>query len=818
MWQTPGDVQDQDPATIAARADGWRLARAVAAWVVLGLAANGLSGSPEVLPVDAPPEVASGGRALEFLERIAREADGGAPVPRPVGSAANARCRDRIVAEWRRLGFDPQVDERTTVAERYAVVGTTRNVLVRLRGDGRLRGPGSAILCMAHYDSVGAGPGIGDDLSGVAALLEVARALVAGGGTARDVIFLVDDAEEVGLLGAEAFAQHHPWAEDVGAVLNFEARGASGPSRLFETGAGNADLVRAFGEWTTAPSASSVSVEVYRRMPNDTDFTVWQERGVPGLNFAFIGDFARYHTPQDDLEHLDPRSLQHQATNALEAVRALDRARFPRDRAARDLPAAPDAAFFDLAGRGLRVLGIGELRALAAALFLMVLLGVTRALGRGALRLRGIGGGTLGAGAAVGAALVTSTVHLGLLRGLGAPAAAFTAGTGVMALSVGAASLGALLVALLALARVASAAEWGAAVALLLSLAGMLLSWAAPGASFLVVLPVTVVAVTWFIFPRHGDLGARVGNAAVFAAGAAAVLWTPLHGALLDAFGAGAPALLAAPLLPCAVLLLPVFRRAAGGATRWLCAGLVALALASGAVASLVRPFTVDHPGRANLVHVQGADGDAVWQVMDVDGSLLRASRATPELERMVAALGGAERQGEARAVSWSGRPVVAAVTRRTRSPLPELEVLGASTAEGVRTLRLRVRSPRGGDQLRVATRGVAALRVLGASAGPRRLTWVGPGDGWCELEVDLADGADAEVVLQDRAFGLAGALEGRAEVFLTERAPERVPSHDGDGSVLIATFELERDRGPGPVDPVLSVEETDGTADGEGG
>src|SRR3712207_7377258 len=39
------------------------------------------------------------------------------------------------------------------------------------------------------------------------------------------------------------FRSAHPWMKDVGVVLNFEARGAGGPSMMFETSDGNGALV-----------------------------------------------------------------------------------------------------------------------------------------------------------------------------------------------------------------------------------------------------------------------------------------------------------------------------------------------------------------------------------------------------------------------------------------------------------------------------------------------------------------------------------------------------------------------------------------------
>lgn len=79
-------------------------------------------------------------------------------------------------------------------------------------------------------------------------------------------------------------------------VLNLEARGTSGRAVMFETGTGNAAVVPALGD--RVPVATSLSDEVYRMLPNDTDFTVLREAGMTGMNFAVIGTSANYHTPR----------------------------------------------------------------------------------------------------------------------------------------------------------------------------------------------------------------------------------------------------------------------------------------------------------------------------------------------------------------------------------------------------------------------------------------------------------------------------------------------------------------------------------------
>jgi hypothetical protein len=188
-----------------------------------------------------------------------------------------------------------------------------------------LAGSGKPVLLMAHSDSVAAGPGAGDDGSGVAVLLETIRALKARAPQAgRPIIALFTDGEEPGLLGASAYIREAK--DNIAAVVNADVRGVSGPSYLFQTSPGDAGLIGIYANGVSHYATSSISGVVYRYMPNDTDLTPALEAGLPGVNFAFVGNVAAYHTPLDRRENLDPRSLQQQGDNVLAMADGLRRA------------------------------------------------------------------------------------------------------------------------------------------------------------------------------------------------------------------------------------------------------------------------------------------------------------------------------------------------------------------------------------------------------------------------------------------------------------------------------------------------------------
>lgn len=264
-------------------------------------------------PETAPAPEFSAGRAMKHVRAIAQ-------VPRPIGSAAHAAARDYLLRELAALNVAAAVQTTTAAAPPRAApyrVGDVSNVVGRIPGAGGKK----SVLLVAHYDSVPTGPGASDDGAGVAALLETARALKAGPPLKNDVVFLFSDGEEVGLLGAEAFAAEHPLAQNVGVVLNLEARGNSGPAMMFETSPNNRWLIDEFAKAAPRPVASSLSSEVYKRLPNDTDLSVFKRAGLDGLNFAYINGLNHYHTGLDSIGNLDERSLQHQGDYALSLAR-----------------------------------------------------------------------------------------------------------------------------------------------------------------------------------------------------------------------------------------------------------------------------------------------------------------------------------------------------------------------------------------------------------------------------------------------------------------------------------------------------------------
>jgi peptidase M28-like protein len=274
---------------------------------------------PDVLPATAPVTAFSAERAYTTLGRVL-----GPEKPHPVSSAENAAVRARIQAEFAALGVKTSTYRAFACNpwRGFAIIpcATVTDIVAEI-----VPGAGKAIVLLAHYDSVPAGPGASDDESGAATVLEVTRALRARGTKSlHPVIAVITDGEEAGLLGAQAFLENKALKARVGAVVNVEARGTRGRSLLFQTSAGDSKLIDLYAKAVPFYATSSLYAEIYRFLPNDTDLTLFIHAGFPSFNFAFSENVADYHTPLDRRENLSKLTLQEQGDNMLGVASALE--------------------------------------------------------------------------------------------------------------------------------------------------------------------------------------------------------------------------------------------------------------------------------------------------------------------------------------------------------------------------------------------------------------------------------------------------------------------------------------------------------------
>ena len=341
----PGAIQ---PRLTPAMRNQWLLL--IGALLIVMIAAVVFSQSPRPRPASTDETAFSAARAMGDVRAIAR-------APHPTGSAEHARVRAHLIGRLTALGLQvstqsgplPQRSIDSLIRKGGTVPDDTPGLaLVNVIGVLPGKNPTlPAVALMAHYDSHPGSPGAADDSAGVAAILETLRALKARGQPDRDLIVIFTDAEEIGLNGSRLFWDAHPLAGRIGAVINLEARGGGGRALMFETGPGNGQMVPVFAQAAgRAPggvASNSLAIFVYRLMPNDTDFSIPRDKGVQGLNFAFSGRPAQYHTAQATPRNLDQGALQHLGGQALAVADQL--ARSPA------LPVArPDVVYADVFG------------------------------------------------------------------------------------------------------------------------------------------------------------------------------------------------------------------------------------------------------------------------------------------------------------------------------------------------------------------------------------------------------------------------------------------------------------------------------------
>jgi hypothetical protein len=715
---------------------------------------------------DAPAAEFSGARAVALLRTLAGDGS-----PHPSGSPANDRIRETIVAELRRLGYEPTVQEGVACSPGGSC-GRVRNVAARL-------GPprGRAVLLMAHYDSVKAGPGVGDDLSGVAAVLETARALKAGPPPERPVILLLTDGEEIGLIGAELFVNRHPWAGDVEAVVNLEARGTSGPSLMFETIGDDAQLVGRYAGAAPRPITSSLYATIYEALPNDTDLTVFKnrkDRRYHGLNFAFIRSPSRYHTSEDTVENLSPASLQHHGDNALAATRALSTG-------SGFTGSGSDAVFFDVLGFGVVRWPKGWTLVIAIlALVLVVLASLASSRRRDGVR-RGVLFGLLGF---LGAVVVAALLAVGLSMAIGGatpglwvngPQPEITA-FWLLAFAVVTALAA-------AVSRRAGSTGLWSGVWIGWSVLGVVLAIVAPGISYLFVVPALIAGIVGLVFSHMA--------ASLIPAVAAALLWMPILLPLYD--GLGKPALVVIGALAAAMFtpLAPLVPGSGRLGRRLLPAAALVLALVSAGVAFATVPYSEETPQAVSIQHYQEAGFPQAR-------GLVRTNRPFPAAMRKAAKFG----EASATAYPW-GPPAYRAFQApapRLELPAPQVSVLEDSAVGGKRRLRLLLTSNRQSPTAGILIPDEAKLdsaKVDGQEVPLRGSHKTGPPKGipgsWTEIAMVTMrpEGTEIEVVLGSAqpldwyVYDMSPGLPPGGEALARARLPLAVTFQDGDTTLV---------------------------------
>ena len=682
--------------------------------------------------------------------------------PHPADSVGDDLVRARLVTVLQQMGLKPIVRDQFACNDfqkaRLVACARVRNVIA-------IMGPptGKALLLSAHYDSVPVGPGASDDGIGVATLLEVGS-ILKDQPLKRPIILLFNEGEELGLIGARAFLAD-PLSRNVDSLLNFEARGVNGPATMFETSQPNGAAIATYAASVSRPYASSLSTDVARLIPNDTDVTTYKERGWLTLNTAIVGNETRYHSPGDNLAGLDPRSLQDMGDGALALASKLS-------------SGAPQASgnriFFDMSQRIFVQMplwaGVICLLALVAGCAFV-------SWSRGA-PIRG-SAVVLGAIVCAGVLAWLAVTIAGFLRAgvywRAHPEITFTAVYATVLLGELAIlrTLGARLE-----PRQLRPTYW-----LVFLIIGGALALAAPGGIIYFLLPPAAVMIgialrRWY--PAAELIGALIGILLLY------VTWGELLAALEELFSPG-PLWIVAP--SAAIMTLPVLIEAgplfAGAGRRAALLGSACIAVLAWAVVAATPAYSQDHQQRFTIEHVtQFPSGESSWSILNDGAKLPPAYSAFGPWHR--GKLDFSERQ------RWLAKAPAASGVEP-----PSVQVLEALNHGSERNLRLRLHS-NGAERIlivvpaeaRIQTAGVAGfIRPIASEDSSGRFTIACTGrscDGQ-ELDIDLASAAPVRFTI----VGSRNGLLPSAAPLVRGRPQFARPQYTPDETVTVAHVKL---------------------------
>ena len=303
--------------------------------VILGLSvlvaaflAYGLFTMPSPEGVDE--EGFSSARVLKDIDAISKEHHS---VAHP---EERTQVRDYLVNRLRESGADTvkifSYDSLVGPKNRHVeYTFDAHNILAEFSPANDTSGQATQLMLIAHYDSRYShlfardtvwSYGAADDGYGVGVILETVSQLI----KERDewkqgVKVLFTDAEEVGMMGMSAMWENdRNEFDNVGLVVNVEARGTWGPALLFETCPGSEKVMDLYASAASYPYTYSLSTLVYRFLPNFTDYTIIKD-SIPGVNFSTVADINHYHTHLDNFSNVSEKSIQHYGSQILPLAR-----------------------------------------------------------------------------------------------------------------------------------------------------------------------------------------------------------------------------------------------------------------------------------------------------------------------------------------------------------------------------------------------------------------------------------------------------------------------------------------------------------------
>lgn len=236
------------------------------------------------------------------------------------GSAQLDAARDWLKNKYLAYGYTDVVYHDFTYSS-----NTLQNIVTTKTGS---RYPDTYLIIDGHYDTIG-GPGVNDNGSGTAILLEIARVLasVNCGYSIRIINF---SAEEQGLIGSSAYVNTVavPQNMDIKLVFNIDEVGGIAGSvnntvtceRDEGSPSGNNAASAAYTDTLAAITEAYTSLNTQIAHAYGSDYMPFEDAGYVITGFYETNESPYPHGPNDVLANMDPQYVYEEAKAAVAAA------------------------------------------------------------------------------------------------------------------------------------------------------------------------------------------------------------------------------------------------------------------------------------------------------------------------------------------------------------------------------------------------------------------------------------------------------------------------------------------------------------------
>ena len=242
------------------------------------------------------------------------------------GTPGNERARRYIVAQLDSLGIPAAPRGRTAAfSSGVNLLGLVQGTAVSDR----------YVVVSAHFDHLGVRNGetyngADDNASGTAAVLALAE-LFAAAPPRHSFLFVLFDAEETGLRGAQAFVDDPPVPrESIAMNVNLDMVSRSAAGELYAAGTYHYPSLEPFVDEVAARSPISlIKGHDSPGLPAGDDWTEASDHGpfhAAGIPFIYFGveDHEGYHQPTDDFEAITPEFFADAVATVADFLRVID--------------------------------------------------------------------------------------------------------------------------------------------------------------------------------------------------------------------------------------------------------------------------------------------------------------------------------------------------------------------------------------------------------------------------------------------------------------------------------------------------------------